>query len=122
MKAAKELQGKAREIFTKKIKDKEGRLPHWWLLFAISADDKWIWPPSEQGVDARSGWQETQWWGLWGPKRLDEWATAYEREFKVPVKARAWATLIRALQALGWAALAECKKKGLEGLLQTACG
>jgi hypothetical protein len=110
VKAAKELQGKAREIFTKKIKDKEGRLPHWWLLFAISADDKWIWPPSEQGVDARSGWQETQWWGLWGPKRLDEWATAYEREFKAPVKARAWATLIRALQALGWAALAECKK------------
>jgi hypothetical protein len=48
--------------------------------------------------------------GLWGPKRLDEWATAYEREFKVPVKARAWATFIRALQALRWAALAECKK------------
>ncbi len=48
--------------------------------------------------------------GLWGPKRLDEWATAYELEFKVPVKARAWATLLRALQALGWAALAECKK------------
>jgi hypothetical protein len=76
----------------------------------ISADDKWMWPPSEQGVNARSGWQETHWWGLWGPKRLDEWATAYELEFKVPVKARAWATVLRALQALGWAALAECKK------------
>ncbi len=48
--------------------------------------------------------------GAMGSKRLDEWSTAYEREFKVPVKARARATLIRALQALGWAALAECKK------------
>ena len=41
---------------------------------------------------------------------MDEWATAYASEFKVPVDARAWATLLRALQALGWAALAECKK------------
>ncbi len=45
VKAAKELQAKAREIFTKKIKEKEGRLPHWWLLFAVSADDKSIWAP-----------------------------------------------------------------------------
>ncbi len=41
---------------------------------------------------------------------MDEWATAYASEFKVPVNSRAWATLLRALQALGWAALAECKK------------
>ena len=110
VKGAKELQGKAREIFTKKIKDKSGRLPHWWLLFATTADDKWIWPPSEQGVNDRSGWQESQWWGLWGPKRMDEWASAHVADFNVPVNARAWATLLRALQALGWAALAECKK------------
>jgi len=109
VKSAKELQEKARVIFTRKIKDKAGRLPHWWLLFAITADDKWIWPPSEQGVNDRSGWQESHWWGLWGPKRLDEWASAYEEEFKVPVSARAWGGLLRALQALGWAALAECK-------------
>ncbi len=41
---------------------------------------------------------------------MDEWATAYASEFKVPVNARAWATPLRALQALGWAALTECKK------------
>ena len=41
VKSAKELQEKARVIFTRKIKDKAGRLPHWWLLFAITADDKW---------------------------------------------------------------------------------
>ncbi len=40
---------------------------------------------------------------------MDEWATAHVAEFNVPVNARAWATLLRALQALGWAALAECK-------------
>ena len=79
------------------------------MLFAITADDKWIWPPSEPGVNARSGKQESHWWGLWGPKRLDEWASAYAAEFKVPVSARAWGTLLRALQALGWASLAECK-------------
>ena len=87
VKSAKELQEKARVIFTRKIKDKAGRLPHWWMLFAITADDKWIWPPSEQGVNDRSGWQESHWWGLWGPKRLDEWASAYEEEFKFPVSA-----------------------------------
>ncbi len=47
--------------------------------------------------------------GFVGPKRMDEWATAYASEFKFPVNARAWATLLRALHALGWAALAECK-------------
>ena len=56
-----------------------------------------------------SGWQESHWCGLWGPKRLDEWASAYEEELKVPVSAMAWGSLLRALQALGWAALAECK-------------
>ena len=60
-------------------------------------------------MNDRSGWQESHWWGLWGPKRLDEWASAYEAEFKVPVSAMAWGSLLRALQALGWAALAECK-------------
>jgi hypothetical protein len=109
VKGAKELQKKARDTFSRNIKDK-ARLPHCWLLFATTAEDKWIWPPSEQGVNARSGWQESQWWGLWGPKRMDEWATAYASEFKVPVNARAWAALLRALQALGWAALVECKK------------
>ncbi len=47
VKAAKELQDKARENFSRKIKDKAGRLPHWWLLLATNVDDKWIWPPSE---------------------------------------------------------------------------
>jgi hypothetical protein len=23
------------------------------------------------GVNARSGWQESHWWGLWGPRRVD---------------------------------------------------
>jgi hypothetical protein len=40
VKSAKELQEKARDIFLRKIKNKAGRLPHWWLLFAISSDDK----------------------------------------------------------------------------------
>jgi hypothetical protein len=35
----KELQEKAREILSRKIKDKAGRLPHWWLLFATTLDD-----------------------------------------------------------------------------------
>ncbi len=43
---------------------------------------------------------------------MDEWASAYASEFKVPVNARAWATLLRAFQALGWAALAEYKNSG----------
>ncbi len=60
VKAAKELHEKAREIFSRKIIDKAGRLPHWWLLFATTVDDKWILPHSEQGVNARSGWQESQ--------------------------------------------------------------
>ncbi len=55
VKGAKDLQAMAHETFSKKIKDKAGRLPQWWLLFANTADDKWIWPPSEQGVNARSG-------------------------------------------------------------------
>ena len=41
---------------------------------------------------------------------MDEWASTHVADFNVPVNARAWATLLRALQALGWAALAECKK------------
>ncbi len=41
---------------------------------------------------------------------MDEWASAHVADYNVPVSARAWATLLRALQALGWAALAECKK------------
>ncbi len=47
VKGAKEMQEKAREIYSRKIKDKAGRLPYWWLLFATTVDDKWIWPPSE---------------------------------------------------------------------------
>ena len=23
------------------------------------------------GVNARSGWKESHWWGLWGPRRVD---------------------------------------------------
>ena len=34
-----------------------GRLPNWELLYAITAEDKWIWPESEQGVNAKAGWQ-----------------------------------------------------------------
>ncbi len=41
VKSVKELQEKARDIFLRKIKDKAGRLTHWWLLFATTAvDDK----------------------------------------------------------------------------------
>jgi hypothetical protein len=53
-----------------------------------AAEDKWIWPESEQGVNAKAGWQESHWWGLWGPKRTDEWADAYLAEYKVPMSDR----------------------------------
>ena len=46
---------------------------------------------------------------MWGPKRMDEWADAHLAEYKVPVSDRAWSTLLRVLQQLGWAALAQCK-------------
>ncbi len=59
VKSVKELQEKARDIFLRKIKNMAGRLPHWWLLFATTSDDKWIWPPSERGLNARSGWMES---------------------------------------------------------------
>jgi hypothetical protein len=109
-KAAKEIQETARGLFLKRIKDRSGRLPNWELLYAITAEDKWIWPESEQGVNAKAGWQESHWWGLWGPKRMDEWADAYLEEYKAPVSDRAWSTLLRVLQQLGWAALAQCGK------------
>ena len=108
MKAAKEIREVARRTFLS-ITDREGRLPHWELLFATNKEDQWIWPDSEQGVHARSGWQESQWWGLWGPKRMDEWAAAYFQEHKIPVSERAWGTLLRALQRVGWTAVAQCK-------------
>ena len=40
---------------------------------------------------------------------MDEWADAHLEEYKVPVSDRAWSTLLRVLQQLGWAALAQCK-------------
>ena len=40
---------------------------------------------------------------------MDEWAESYVREYKVPVSERAWATLLRALQRIGWTAVAQCK-------------
>ena len=39
---------------------------------------------------------------------MDEWADAHLEEYKVPVSDRAWSTLLRVLQQLGWAALAQC--------------
>jgi hypothetical protein len=71
-KAAREIQEIARGLFLKRIKDRAGRLPNWELLYAITAEDRWIWPVSEQEVNAKAGWQESHWWGLWGPKRMDE--------------------------------------------------
>jgi hypothetical protein len=91
------------------IKDQAVRLPNWELLYANTAEDRWILPASEQGVNAKAGWQESHWWGLWGPKRMDEWADSYLEEYKVPVSDRAWSTLLRVLQQLGWVALAQCK-------------
>ena len=95
MKAAKEIRDTTRSTFLN-IKDRSGRLPHWDMLYATNKDDQWIWPESEQGVQARSGWQESHWWGLWGPKRMDEWAEAHAREHNGPVSERAWATLLPA--------------------------
>ncbi len=60
-------------------------------------------------MNAEAGWKESHWWGLWGPKRMDEWADTYLEEHKVPVSDRAWSTLLRVLQQLGWAVLAQCK-------------
>ncbi len=40
---------------------------------------------------------------------MDEWADAHLEEYKVPVSDRAWSTLLRVLQQLGWASLAQCK-------------
>ena len=108
--AAKTLQEQAYKVFTQKIKDPKNRLPHWHMLFAITKEDRWVWPTAEQGVDAKSGWQESQWWGLWGPRRMDEWATDYAEANGGVVSAMAWAMLLRALQQLGWAAVRECKK------------
>ena len=54
------------------------------MLYATNKEDQWIWPESEQGVQARSGWQESHWWGLWGSKRMDEWAEAHAREHNAP--------------------------------------
>ncbi len=36
-------------LFLKRIKDRAGRLPNKELLYAISTEDRWIWPVSEQG-------------------------------------------------------------------------
>ena len=74
-KAASELQAKTHTTFTQKIKDPRGRLPYWRQLFSITADDQWLWPDDEPGINAKSGWQISQWWGLWGPNRMDKWAT-----------------------------------------------
>ena len=40
---------------------------------------------------------------------MDEWADAHLEEYKAPVSDRAWSTLLRVLQQLGWAALAQRK-------------
>jgi hypothetical protein len=40
---------------------------------------------------------------------MDEWAAAYFQEHKIPVSERAWGTLLRALQRVGWTAVAQCK-------------
>ena len=93
--AAKTLQEQAYKVFTKKIKDPKNRLPNWQIIFAITKEDRWVWPTAEQGVDANSGWQEPQWWGLSGPRRMDEWATNYAEANGGVVSAMAWAMLLR---------------------------
>jgi hypothetical protein len=41
-----------------------GRLPHWRHIFSITADDQWVWPDDEPGINAKSaGWQISHWWG-----------------------------------------------------------
>ena len=107
-KAASELQAKTHTTFTQKIKDPRGRLPYWRQLFSITADDQWLWPDDEPGINAKSGWQISQWWGLWGPNRMDKWATDHQDQGN-PVSAREWAALLRALQQLGWSALNQCR-------------
>jgi hypothetical protein len=99
-KAALELQSKTHSTFTQKIKDPRGRLPYWRQLFAITPDDRWVWPDDEPGINAKSGWQISHWWGLWVPNRMDKWATDHQDQGN-PVSAREWAALIRALQQLG---------------------
>ena len=59
-KAALELQAKTHTTFTQKIKDPRGRLPYWRQLFSITADDQWVWPDDEPGINAKSGWQISQ--------------------------------------------------------------
>ncbi len=56
----------------------------------------------------KSGWQISHWWGLWGPNRMDKWATDHQDQGN-PVSAREWAALLRALQQLGWSALDQCR-------------
>ncbi len=83
-------------------------------LFAITADGdryQWVWPDDEPGINAKSGWQLqiSHWWGLWGPNRMDKWATDHQDQGN-PVSAREeWAALLRALQQLGWSALDQCR-------------
>jgi hypothetical protein len=63
-KAALELQSKTHSTFTQKMKDPRGRLPYWRKLFSITADDQWVRADDEPGINAKSGWQISHWWGL----------------------------------------------------------
>jgi hypothetical protein len=67
-----------------------------------------VWPDDETGINAQSGWQISHWWGLWGPNRMDKWATDHQDQGN-PVSVREWAALLRALQQLGWSALDQCR-------------
>ena len=53
-------------------------------------------PDDEPGINAKSGWPISHWWGLWGPNRMDKWATHHQDQGN-KVSAREWAALPRAL-------------------------
>ena len=50
-KVALELHSKTHSTFTQKIKDPRGRLPYCRQLFSITADDQWVWPDDEPGIN-----------------------------------------------------------------------
>jgi hypothetical protein len=117
-KAALELQSKTHSTFTRKIKDLRGRLPYWRQPFAITADDELVWPDDEPGINAKSGWQISHWWGLWGPNRMDKWATDHQDQGN-PLSAREWAVLLRALTATAGLERTRPVPLSMEGFLPT---
>ncbi len=58
---------------------------------AVFHNHRRVWPEDEPGINAKFGWQISHWWGLWGPNRMDKWATD-QKDQSNPVSARVGST------------------------------